>query len=808
MKQALSDRVRLGVFEVDLRAGELRQGEGAVLVLPEQPWQILRMLIEAGGEIVTREEIRQRLWPDDTVVEFDSSINNAIKKLRRALVDSADEPHYIGTIAKRGYRLLVPVVRVGAEEDGPAEPNQTAGPSTRPASSAERAGLGRDDTINKSPSVGQIIAEPRVRPRGKWIVPAVIVCAVAIAGVLYWRTHRAPKLTERDTIVLADFDNSTGDPVFDDTLKQGLALQLEQSPFLNVLSDGKTAGTLKLMNRAGERLTGVLAREVCLRTDSQAVVNGAIARLGSDYVIGLKVVNCSTGDVLAQEQKQAASKEAVLKALDAGAISLRSKLGESLASVERYATPLEEVTTPSLEALKAYSLARKMNFTKGGPAALPFLQEAVKIDPNFAAAYAAMSIVYGNRKEVERQQENARKAYDLRGKVSERERLFIEAIYYMSATGELDKAAAVYELWQQIYPRDYIPYLNLSLVYFRLGNHEKALEETLMAGRFDRNRISYYVNLSSGYTALGRLKEADAVYQQAQQLKLASGDLLLNQYGAAFLEGDTAQMENLIASVIGKPGTEDILLAAQADTDSWYGKLRTARGLTQRAIDSARHNDAGETAAGYLVAEALREVEAGETEQAKVDANLASKLAPNRDVRAMAALALARVGDVAAAEKLTADLDKTSPFNTLVQRYWLPSTRAAIALQHKDARRALELLQVATAIELSLPPADGVNVELCPVYLRGEAYLMLHDGKAAAAEFQKFVDHYGLITNFPWGALARLGLARAYALEGETDPAYREKARTAYQNFLTLWKDADPDIPIYKQAKAEHAKLQ
>ena len=661
MKDTLPPRVRLGAFEVDLRAGELRQDDAAVLVLPDQPLQILRMLIEADGEIVTREEIRQRLWPNDTIVEFDHSINSAIKKLRRALVDSGDEPHYIGTIAKRGYRLLVTVERVGTgeEDSSRVESSPTLlpragermghpqGQSWEVSSRAERSGgalLGVElDVSSATPS-------PREHSRWKRIMAVAVICLGVVAAVLYWRAHRAPKLTERDTIVIADFDNKTGDPVFDDTLKQALSIQLEQSPFLNVLSDGKVAGTLKLMNRPGERLTEVLGREVCLRTDSQAVVNGAIAKLGSDYVIGLKVVNCATGDVLAQEQEQAASKEAVLKALDAGAISLRSKLGESLNSVEKYATPLEEVTTPSLEALKAYSLARKMNFTKGGLAALPFLQEAVKIDPNFAVPYAAMSIVYGNHKEVERQQENARKAYELRAKVSERERLFIEATYYMSATGELEKAADVYELWQQIYPRDYIPYLNLSLVYFRLGNHERALEETLMAGRLDRSRVSYYVNLSSAYTALGRLQEADAVYKQAQELKLRSGDLLLNQYGTASLEGDTAQMTKLIVEAMGKPGTEDMLLATQADTESWYRKLKSARGLTQRAMDSARHNNAGETAAGYLVAEALREVETGETEQAKVDANLARKLAPNRDVRAMAALALARAGDVAAAE--------------------------------------------------------------------------------------------------------------------------------------------------------------
>ena len=362
MKEILPQRVRLGVFEVDLRAGELRQAGGAVLILPDQPLQILRILIEADGEMVTREDIRQRLWPDDTIVEFDHSINNAMKKLRRALVDSADEPHYIGTIAKRGYRLLVPVERVGTEEEGPTEPNQTAGPSTRPPTPTSEKGelvwgpaaLVRDDTGDKSLSVGQIIAEPPRRSRGKWLAAgAVMVCAVAVAAVFYWRAHRVPKLTERDTIVVTDFDNKTGDPVFDDTLKQALTIELERSPFLNVLPTLKIVGTLKLMNRsAAERLTENLARDVCLRNGSKAMVVGSIALLGRQYLIGLRAVECNLGEPLGEVQERADGKDRVLKALDKAANICRTNLGESLNSVEKYATPLEEATTPSLEALK------------------------------------------------------------------------------------------------------------------------------------------------------------------------------------------------------------------------------------------------------------------------------------------------------------------------------------------------------------------------------------------------------------------------------------------------------------------------
>jgi tetratricopeptide (TPR) repeat protein len=530
------------------------------------------------------------------------------------------------------------------------------------------------------------------------------------------------------------------------------------------------------------------------------MLTGSIAGLGSQYVIGLKAVNCNTGDVLAEAQEQAAGKEAVLKALDNAAVSLRGKLGESLSSVQKYATPVEEATTPSLEALKTYSLGVKTVHVRGDTPALPFFKRAVDLDPNFAMAYAWMSGVYYVLNEVGRGAENARKAYDLREKVSERERFLIEGVYYLFATGELEKAAQTCELWQQTYPRDDIAYRRLGLISDFRGNWEKALEVWREALRLEPNNLYNYSNLGIAYTAFNRLDEAEAVYKQAEERKLEKSSLLRNRYWLAFLKGDTAQMAQLVAAAMGKSGTEDLLLATQADTEGWYGKLKSARELTRRAMDSAQHNEAKETAAAYQAAAALREVESGNREQARAEANAALKLAPNRDVRAMAVLALARAGDTAGAEKLAAELDKTFPLDTLVQRYWLPTIRAGVALERQDPNRAIELLKVGSTIELG--GLTNLVIFLCPAYLRGEAYLMLHDGTAAAAEFQKFIDHRGLVVNFPWGALARLGLARAYALQGDT-----AKARAAYQDFLTLWKDADPDIPILQQAKAEYAKL-
>src|SRR5271157_76848 len=751
--------VRFGVFEVDLQEAELRKS-GIRIKLQEQPFRILTMLLERPGQAVTREEIERELWAD-SFVDFDHSLNSCINKLREALGDDSENPRFIETLHRRGYRFIAPV-------------NSHSEPTIAPVQQVRR----------------------------KWAEVAALVSIATLATAAYFYFHRAPKLTDKDTIVLADFDNKTDDAVFDDTLKQGLSVQLEQSPFLALLSERKINETLKLMGRSpDERLTANITREVCQRTDTTAMLTGSIASLGSQYVIGLKAVNCNTGDVLAEAQEQAAGKEAVLKALDAAAISMRSKLGESLGSVEKYATPLEEATTPSLEALKAYSLGLRTYSAKGDTAGLPFFKRAVDLDPNFAMPYAQMSSVYWDLNEVGRAAENARKAYDLREKVSERERFNIEGSYYFNATGEMEKAAQTYELWQQTYPRDPTPYRGLGLSAVALGNLEKALEGFREAMRLEPDSGFNYLCLGYAYTTLNRLDEAEAVYKQSEELKLEGEFLLLNHYFVAFVKGNAAQMAQLVSAAMGKPGAEGMLLAAQADTEGWYGKLRNAHELTRRAMESALHNDAKESAATYQAEATLLEVEAGNRQQARDEANAAVKLAPNRDVRAMAALALARAGDTAGAERLATELDKTFPLNTLVQRYWLPTIRAGTALASKNPNRAIELLKVASAIELREP--TNLAMSMCPVYLRGEAYLMLHDGTRSAAEFQRFVDHRGLVVNFPWGALARLGLARAYALQGDT-----AKARTAYQDFLNLWKDADPDIPILKEAKAEYAKLQ
>ena len=379
-------------------------------------------------------------------------------------------------------------------------------------------------------------------------------------------------------------------------------------------------------------------------------------------------------------------------------------------------------------------------------------------------------------------------------------------MYYEHVTGELDKAAQTFEQWQQSYPRDASPVGNLGTVSANLGKMEKFLEQTRTALRLDPDYYAIYANLGAAYMNLNRLDEAEEAFKGAEQRGLAAETLLLFWYQLDFVRGKATRMAQMVAAAAGKPGTEDSMLATQADTEAWYGKFHNASELTQRAVDLAKRNDAKETAANYEAGAALREAAAGNRSQADNDANSALKVSQSRDVKAIAAIALAQAGDVSTPKKLASELNATFPLDTLAQGFWLPTIRAAIALQRKDGNSAIQALNGMGTLEFAAVNA-GINVYLCPAYVRGQAYLMLHDGKAAAAEFQKLIDHYGLITNFPWGALARLGVARAYALEAATDPAAGDKARSAYQNFLTLWKDADPDIPIYKQAKAEYAKL-
>ena len=782
-----------GPFRMDPEKQVLLR-DGQLIAVTPKTFETLLVLVRRGREVVSKEELLKEVWPDSFVEE--ANLSQHIFKLRKALGDTLEGERYIVTLPGRGYRFAVPVRTI--TEDG----------DVLIARMRSRAQIVIEEQAPEPLERQPAALPPPSHSKPKWLLPAGAAAAIAIAGLgllaflghhqVLTFFHRNKALTETDTVVLADFVNSTGDPVFDDTLRQGMSVQLEQSPFWSVISEQRMQQTLRLMDRpADARINLETAREICARIGSAAIIEGSIASLGTQYVLGLRAESCRSGDVLAEEQAQAARREDVLGALDKTASRLRSKLGESLSSVEKYATPVEEATTPSLDALNAYTLGRKVFFEKGNTPALPYLQRAVELDPNFAIAYRALGTMYGNLNQSGRMAENLRKAYELREKVSKRERFYIESSYYWMETGELEKAIPADELWRQSYPRDYAVYTHLGAIYVRLGNLEKALEETRESVRLEPNSGINQSVLCWAYIYLDRLNEAEAVLKQAEERKLESEGLPGARYGLAFLKGDTAQMAHTLSAAMGKPGTEDVLLGLQANTAVWHGRWIDARQLTRRAMTSAELNDARETAAWYEARTALGEVESGMRQESRSDAYAAIKLASNREVLERGALALALAGDTAAAEKLAAELDQTFPVDTLAQRYWLPAIGAAVALQHKDPKRVVELLRVTGPIEL------GDHGDLYPIYLRGEAYLMLRDGNAAATEFQKFIDHRGLVWNSPWGAVARLQLARACALSGD-----KTKAKIAYQDFLTLWKDADPDTPVLKQAKVEYAKLQ
>jgi eukaryotic-like serine/threonine-protein kinase len=646
------------------------------------------------------------------------------------------------------------------------------------------------------------ISKTGLPKRWRIIVPAAFA-VVALSAGTYLYFHRTPKITKEDILVLADFVNTTGDPVFDDTLKQAISVQLAQSPFLNILSNARTRATLKLMAKPpGTRLTPEVASDLCQRAGGKAYISGSIASLGSQYVIGLDAINCKTGDPLAQEQVTAEGKEHILKALDEAATKLRGKLGESLSTVEKFDAPLDQATTPSLEALKALSVGVKTLQEKGSAAAIPFFKQAIERDPNFAAAYEALGISYSNLREPGLANEHLQKAYDLRDKVSEREKFRISAAYYLLVTGELEKAIQTYEVWTQTYPLNSEPFGNLGVDYTYLGQYEKAVTASLQDLRLNPGSAAAYTNLVSLYPAVNRLDEADAKYQQAIAHKVDNPFLHGNRFGAAFLENDTAEMQRQVAASSGKPG-EDVLLSFESDAEAFYGRLASARKLSQRAIDSARGNDSKETAAAWRMNAALREAEFDNPSRSRQQIAPALAEAPTRDVSVLAALAFSRIGDIDRAEKMAHNLAEHLPLNTAINRYWLPTIYASIEIRRNNPAKALEGLQATAPYELGSPlPQFEVGGTLYPVYIRGEVYLLLHQGKEAAAEFQKFLDHRGVSVSCPLGALARLQLGRAYALQGDTI-----RSRAAYQDFFTLWKDADADIPILIAAKSEYAKL-
>ncbi|HLV96403.1 MAG TPA: protein kinase [Candidatus Acidoferrales bacterium] len=679
--------------------------------------------------------------------------------------------------------------------------------STPGGGSARAEGAGSSSKTHAVTANAQVASEEPAAAGGgrKWRTQYLLIGglgALIAVAILTPMLMRHAKLTQKDTLVLADFVNTTGDPVFDGTLRQGLDVQLEQSPFLNMLSEERIQQTLKLMEQSpNARLTPEIAREVCQRTSSAAVLDGSIAQIGSEYSLILKAVNCVTGDSIASAESQAADKNHVLDALSKAAAEIRGKLGESLSTIQKFDTPVEQASTPSLEALQAFGLARKMMAANDFSGPIPVLQHAISLDPNFAMAYAVLGTAYTDIGEPALAAVEGQKAYELRDRVSERERFYIDSHYYQYVLGDLDKASQTYQVWAQNYPRDEVPPTNLGFIDVVLGQYQKGLVEAQAAFNLDPSGLNYS-NLVGGFLTMNRFDEARAVADEAQAKKLDSGFLRATLYQIAFLQGDAAGMSQQVAWGAGKPGIEDVMLSLDADTDAYSGQLRKAEQFSLRAEASAQQAGEKETAASYEAQAGLREALFGNSSQAEKYAEAALKLSNGRDVQFQSGLAFAFAGNASKTQAVVDDYEKRFPTDTIVKFIYLPAIEGQLDIARHDPSKALEDLQPSAPYALGQTGSAGVIVALYPVYVQAEAYRAAKQGQEAVAEYQKILDHRGAVVNGPIGALAHLGLARAYALAGQT-----AQARTAYQDFFALWKNADPDIPILKQAKEEYAKL-
>lgn len=764
-----------GPFRVEAaRERVFRAGES--IPLTPKTFQILLVLLRRGNEVVTKDDLMKTVWPDTFVEEANLSRN--IFMLRKALGETAQDHLYIVTVPGRGYRLTENVHLVPQQDFAVV------------AASHSRVQVDVKET----------------RPR-TWIVAAVVFLLVVSVGTWRWISHHRVFLNEKDTVVLADFANSTGDTVFDGALRQGMAVQLEQSPFLSLISEERVQHTLRLMGRSGnEPLTPRLAREICERIGSAAVLEGSIASLGNQYVLGLRATDCRTGDVLDEEQVQVATKEDVLNSLSQIAGKYRTRVGESLATVEKHNTPLAEAATPSLEALKAYSAGWKTLSSTGPEAALPLFQRATEIDPQFAMAHAMLGRAYGDMGETILSVKSTSRANELQEHVSDQERFFIVTSYDMVVTGNLERARQACETWEQTYPRELKPHMFLSgIIYPVLGRYEEAVQEAKKAVEADSSFAIGYNVLAMSYQALNHLEEAEQILRQASERNLEISDSLVNRYQLAFIKGDQAAMKGVSTAALKESSVEDAVVDQESFAEAYVGHLQEATRKSQHAVNLAQQSSEPDRAAMYEAGATLREALFGEVATAAESAGAVLRLSRSRDAEYGAALALALAGDQSQAATLAGDLERRFPEDTAVRFNYEPTLRALLALKHGDPSQAVDLLQVSMPYELGEPPSSffGFYGALYPIYVRGEAYLALNRGPEAAREFQKIIDHRGIVVSDPIGALAHWQLGRAFVSSGENT-----KAKTVYGDFLTLWKDADSNIPILKQAKAEYAKLQ
>lgn len=761
-----------GPFRVDPQKQILLRG-GEPIALTPKAFQLLLVLVRRAGDVVTKDELMKAVWPDTFVEE--TNLTRNIFALRKALGET-EQNRYIITAPGRGYSFAEQVHLL-------PEPQVTI-------VAAKRA------------KVQIQVQESR---RWPWII-AVALAAVAIVAVFQIARSRQVVLTEKDSVIVADFTNSTSEPVFDGTLRQGLAVQLEQSPFLNLISEQRIRGTLSMMGKPVDTaLTGETAREVCQRTGAAATIEGSIAPLGSAFVLGLRARNCRTGDVLDDEQEQVARKEDVLSGLSKIAGRFRTHVGESLRSIQQYSTPLVEATTPSLTALHAYSKGWQVHAAHGASASLPFFQRAIEIDSQFAVAHASLGRMYADLDQTGLAAASVTKAWQLRDHASEYERFFISAAYETQVTGNMDAARRICETWAQTYPRDPRSHMMLSgIVYKSPGDYEQALAEAQKAIEMDPDFFVPYYSRGVLNTYLGRIEEGKKSLQAARSRGMDADEFIMLDFDIDFLMGDEAAMKRDIANARTRPSGENWMSAREAAVAAYRGHLREARSISRRAVAEAQQAGQPERAAFWCVGAAIREALFGNRPEAIVWAQSALKLSRDREIEYGVALADAIAGDAAQAQELADELERQYPEDSAVRFNYVPAIRAWLAVTRAEPERAIELLQVSSPYELGMPPSgvSGLYGALQPIYVRGIAYLAAKHPKEAAAEFDKILQHRGIVVNDPIGALSHLQIAKAYVLSGE-----RDRAKAEFDQFLALWKEADHDIPIFKLANDEYASL-
>lgn len=633
-----------------------------------------------------------------------------------------------------------------------------------------------------------------------WAGAAVAVLLAAAIGFYFLHARRANALTEKDSILLADFVNTTGDSVFDGTLKQALAVQLEQSPYFNITPESRIQEALKFMGRsADERLTNDVAHEICLREGIKAMLTGSISSLGSHYVIDLNAVNVQNGDSIAREQAEADSKEAVLKTLDTAASNLRSKLGESVASIQKFTTPLEQATTSSLEALQSFSLGQEEHQRLADERAIAPLKRAIELDPNFAMAYATLGVVYSNLAQTSLSDQTLQKAFELKDRASEHERLYITAHYYSELQRDVDKTISTYQSWINTYPHETTALDNISLQYIAIGQYEKALASSGQAMRLDSKDRFAYQNVAEAYMHMNRFDETKTILDKANAQGMYLFVAPFARYIIGFMQHDEAAMQHA-AGISHDDFSKALVMLFQMQAEYYQGKVKTGRRAAAQLVDFSKKAGMTEFAASMFLLGPSFEAEMGDLSGAPPAINAALRMAKDRDTRTEAAMLMARTGNASGAERILADLAKQYPNDTMLNSGWIPMARATAEIQNNNSGKAVELMESARPYELGSGP---LSLGYWPNYVRAEAYLKAHDGAKAATEYKIILDHQGVDPVNPLYALAHLSLGRAYALQGDS-----AKARTAYQDFLAIWKDADLDVPVLKQAKAEYAKLQ